>query len=75
MKINELSTLRFRLSNLAATCLGVLLMMVALACSGVTLARGSYAGVLKTAMLCGFLALACLAAPAIRGPRGWRIPP
>jgi hypothetical protein len=65
--------LRFRLSNLAAILLGVLLMLVAWTCSNVTLARGSYAGVLITAMVCGLLAVLCLAVPFIRGPIVWRI--
>jgi hypothetical protein len=65
--------LRFRLSNLIATSLGLMLMLVAFACSNVTLARGSYAGVLITAMICGVLALVCFALPFVRGPIGWRV--
>jgi len=48
-------------------------MLIALVCSNVTLARGSYAGVLLTAMACGLVALACLAVPIVRGPMGWRV--
>jgi hypothetical protein len=48
-------------------------MLIAFACSNVTLARGSYAGVLSTAMICGLLALVCLAVPIVRGPIGWRL--
>jgi hypothetical protein len=53
--------------------LGVLLMLIALACSTVTLARGSYGTMLLTAMICALLALICLAVPLIRGPIGWRV--
>ena len=62
-----------RLTNLSALLLGVLLMLIALTCSSVTLARGSYAGVLLTALVCGLLALGCLAVPVARGPMGWRV--
>lgn len=48
-------------------------MLIALACSTVTLARGSYAGVLVTAMFCGLLALMCFSVPISRGPIGWRV--
>lgn len=48
-------------------------MLIAFACSNVALARGSYAGVLITAMICGLLALVCLAIPFTRGPIGWRV--
>jgi hypothetical protein len=67
------STMRFRPSNSAATFLGVLLMLIAFANSNVTLARGRYASVLITAMVCGLLSLVCLAIPFVRGPMGWRV--
>jgi hypothetical protein len=52
---------------------GVLLMLIAFACSNVTLARGDYAGVLIAAMICGVIALVCLSVPFVRGPIGWRV--
>lgn len=69
----RLATLRFRPTNLSAFSLGVLLMLIAFACSNVTLAGGSYAGVLLTAMVCGLLALVCLSIPFFCGPIGWRV--
>jgi hypothetical protein len=53
--------------------MGVLLMLIAFSCSNVTLTRGSYAGMLLTAMICGSLALVCVAIPFGRGPIGWRV--
>lgn len=47
--------------------------MIALACSNITVARGGYAGVLTTAIVCSALAVLCLAVPIVRGPLGWRI--
>ena len=45
----------------------------AIACSNVTLARGSYRGVLVAASACAGLSLGCLAVPFVRGPMGWRV--
>jgi exosortase/archaeosortase len=64
---------RFPIGNLALTALGVLLMLLALACSSVTMARGGYARVLVEALAFGSLALACFAVPLVRGPAGWRV--
>jgi hypothetical protein len=51
----------------------VLLTFVALVCSNITLARGSYARVLSVAMACAALSGLCLAVPFVRGPMRWRI--
>jgi hypothetical protein len=48
-------------------------MLIALACSNVTIARGGYAGVLTAAIVCAALAVLCLAVPVARGPLGWRV--
>ena len=65
--------MRYLPSNVLFTGVGLALMAVASSCSVVTLARGSYAGPLLTAITCAALALICLAVPFIRGPWPWRI--
>jgi len=65
--------MRFPPSNLLATLSGFLLMMIALECACVTIARGGYAGALLASAAFAALAMVFLALPFIRGPIGWRI--
>jgi hypothetical protein len=64
--------MRYAPSNLFATTAGVILMLVALACSQITLTSDDYRGVLVTALTCAALAVACLALPFVRGGPSWR---
>lgn len=64
---------RYVPSNALFTGTGLVLMILALSCSLVTLARGSYANLLLTAITCAALAVGCLAVPFVRGPWPWRI--
>jgi hypothetical protein len=59
-------------SNAAAAMLGFAMMLIALACSNITLASGRYNGVLLLALACAAAALLCLAVPFVRGPFCWR---
>jgi hypothetical protein len=61
------------MSNSFAAFLGAILMLVALACSNVTVASGRYRGVLLISLACTTAALACLSVPWRRGPGGWRV--
>ena len=59
-------------SNFLATIAGFALMLIALACSLVTLVSQDYRTMLLSALTCAGLALACLAVPFVRGGAAWR---